>query len=364
MPKRRHDSTFTIEQETFIVEQFVILKSETLVKRAFQAKFKEEKQKWRRLKPWHFLKVYQRFQKNGIASPSKDQRGIDAKSDPEKIEKISQHFVENPCDSLRIAEQKLDIPYQTISWILKNKLKMTPYKMSLGQVLTAAHKEQRLAFCQWLLEQPLDFEQIVCWSDEKWYHLTQHPNRQNVRFWSVANPHFHGNLKSQGCAKIMAFVIIVDGKVLPVIWHVDADGKSVPVNQDRYLKVLQENVFPNLGRKIKKLWWMQDGASCHTATKVMTELRRVFKNRLISRNAEIAWPAHSPDLNPLDYSFWGQSMAEVYERQPKTIAELCEIVENFASNMSEDQVRKMVSNVRKRAQKCVEVNGDHFEHLM
>ena len=109
---------------------------------------------------------------------------------------------------------------------------------------------------------------------------------------------------------------------------------------------------------------MQDGASCHTAKKVMTELRRVFGNRLISRNADIAWPAHSPDLNPLDYSFWGQAMAEVYKRQPETIAELCEIVENFASSLSEDQVRKMVSNVRKRAEKCVEVNDDHFEHIM
>ena len=110
---------------------------------------------------------------------------------------------------------------------------------------------------------------------------------------------------------------------------------------------------------------MQDGASCHTAKKVMAELKNVFQNRLISRNSgQIAWPAHSPDLNPLDYSFWGQSMAEVWKQQPESIEQLCEIVENFASNMSEDQVRKMVSNVRKRAQKCVEVNGDHFEHIM
>ena len=138
---------------------------------------------------------------------------------------------------------------------------MTPYKMSLGQVLTKAHKEQRLTFCKWLLEQPPDFEQKVCWGDEKWFHLTQHPNRQNVRYWSVANPHFHGNLKQQGCAKILDFVVIVESKILPVIWHVDENGKSVSVNSPRYLETVKKKVVPHLGNiKRKKIWWMQDGA--------------------------------------------------------------------------------------------------------
>ena len=66
MAKRRADSTFTIEQETYIVEQFAILRSDIKVKRAFQKKFKNEKKKWRNLSPRTFKKVYEGFQKQII----------------------------------------------------------------------------------------------------------------------------------------------------------------------------------------------------------------------------------------------------------------------------------------------------------
>ena len=352
--KAKENSVFTKEEEVFIVEQFVHLKSPTLVKRAFRKQYGMT----RRLQEIHvkrFSEVYQRFQKNGL-SPKKQspRKGMDF-SDSEKISAITDFFLENPFASLNDASKELKIPKSTISWYLKKKIKMTPYKMSLGQTLLAAHKAGRLNFCQWLLSQPTppDFVQLIVFGDEKWFHLTQHPNRQNTRYWAFTNPHMTIDTKVQGCAKVQAFVCVCDGKVLPVIWHVDEEGKNISVNTDRYCEAIDEIVKHLPKRKIKKLWWQQDGAPCHTSHKSLNKLKGIFGDRIISNNFETKWPSRSPDLNPLDYSFWGMAMKEVWDKHPKSIDELKTVVETFFSSLSEDLVRRTVANILKRAELCI-----------
>ena len=73
---------------------------------------------------------------------------------------------------------------------------------------------------------------------------------------------------------------------------------------------------------------------------------------------------HSPDLNPLDFSFWGQAMTKVWEAKPETIEELKVVVENFFSSLSKDFVKDCCLNIKKRAQLCINQNGGHFEHLL
>ena len=80
-------------------------------------------------------------------------------------------------NSLHEASINLDIPYTTLRRILKTKIKMKPYKISLSQTLTAAHKQQRLKLCQWLLEQTDETISQIIFRDEKWFQINQHPNR-------------------------------------------------------------------------------------------------------------------------------------------------------------------------------------------
>ena len=130
----------------------------------------------------------------------------------------------------------------------------------------------------------------------------------------------------------MAFVCVVNGIILPIIWHVDENGDPTSVNSARYIKVFREDVLPCLPEDlIDQLWWMQDGAPAHTAKNSMTELKNVFGTRIISRLASkfggVEWPSHSPDLNPLDFSFWGQAMAKAWKDKPESIEELTNSVE-------------------------------------
>ena len=70
------------------------------------------------------------------------------------------------------------------------------------------------------------------------------------------------------------------------------------------------------------------------------------------------------DESFLDFSYWGQAQAYVYKHKPKTITELKRVVEEFNSSLTEDDIRKMLQNMRKRAELCLQVEGKHFEHLL
>ena len=48
---------------------------------------------------------------------------------------------------------------------------------------------------------------------------------------------------------------------------------------------------------------------------------------------DIAWPAHSPDINPLDYHFWALAQRQVYASNPSNIDEVIDIVKQYAARM-------------------------------
>jgi hypothetical protein len=87
-------------------------------------------------------------------------------------------------------------------------------------------------------------------------------------------------------------------------------------------------------------------------------------DRLISRRTEYAWPAHSPDLRPLDYWFWGEMDRLIHLRKPNDIPVLKKIIDEAANQMSEEKVRRAVSNFHRRVHLCTQNNGAHFEAEM
>ena len=110
------------------------------------------------------------------------------------------------------------------------------------------------------------------------------------------------------------------------------------VDSIQYQKSVRKVLEDLDSNKILSIYiWQQDGAPCHTSKSTMEFLKSLFKDRIISRYSKIVimpeWPANSPDLNPLDFTFWGQAMAKVWEKKPKTIQELKNVVENFFNSL-------------------------------
>ena len=74
---------------------------------------------------------------------------------------------------------------------LRKELKLFPYKVTVGQVLSQTHMERRLSFCRWILgknEEDSNFLLNILWTDECSFKLSGHINRQNFRFWGLEKP--------------------------------------------------------------------------------------------------------------------------------------------------------------------------------
>ncbi len=77
----------------------------------------------------------------------------------------------------------------------------------------------------------------------------------------------------------------------------------------------------------------------------MTFLCSKFGGKSISPYDKSPWPSRSPDLNVLDYFYWGHASQEVIHQNPQSIEEVQNIVENVVAALEEDVIRFAVSNV-------------------
>ena len=84
----------------------------------------------------------------------------------------------------------------------------------------------------------------------------------------------------------------------------------------------------------------------------------------MSNKTDFPWPPKSPDLNPLDFYFWGVAEKEVFDKKPKSLEELKLIVENFAKGISRDTLLRVADNFCTRAKLCIQEEGGHFEYLL
>ena len=341
---RYSNSAFTEEQETFIILKYGEVGCITQVKRSFGTRFFPKNP---RKVPHHyqFHRLVDRFLKTGSVNqqPPPGPKLITA-----DINRVKDYFNMNPRAHLRVAMIDLDMSIGKIWKILRKDLNFKPYRPHTAQILSPANKASRLAASDFLLTFTLAQLERVLWSDEKWFVLHQAPNRKNDVVWGPEKTRNLVPCKKAHQAKVMAWVGIVNGRVLPVYWF---EGS---VTSNKYLTMLETMVWPAIRSRATRdqYWFMQDGASPHCTASVLDFLKSKFGDRIISRKTEHFWPPYSPDLNPLDFSFWSQAMAHVYRCKPDTLENLKEGVDNFAVNFDPEKALKMARNVRYRAQLC------------
>ena len=79
--------------------------------------------------------------------------------------------------------------------------------------------------------------------------------------------------------------------------------------------MLYEFLFTKIEEKdISNIWFQQN-----TAEATLDILHPVFEDRIISRGADVVWPAWSCDLMPLHYYLWGTFKDKSYADKPETI---------------------------------------------
>jgi hypothetical protein len=71
---------------------------------------------------------------------------------------------------------------------------------------------------------------------------------------------------------------------------------------------------------------------------------------IIEKEGPVA--AKFTDLNPLDYHVEGAMLEEYYKLQPKTIAELKDVLQLIWNNLPQEPINKAITNFTKRLKAC------------
>lgn len=133
------------------------------------------------------------------------------------------------------------------------------------------------------------------------------------------------------------------------------------------MTLLKNKFLPALRRKgidINSVWFQQDGATPHTAVKVLDWLKETFDNKFISFKSDRVWPPHSPDLNPLDFFLWGHLKDNVYNPKPETLDQLKSAIRREIRKITPVMCANVIDNFRRRLDVVQAQNGRHIEHLM
>lgn len=100
---------------------------------------------------------------------------------------------ERPQTSVRHMQQEVDLSYGTCRRILKNDLKLHPYRLQVTHEILPLDRPQRREFCQRFIDTFIGNDEVmkkIMFTDESWFHLSGYVNSQNMRMWSAENPHF------------------------------------------------------------------------------------------------------------------------------------------------------------------------------
>ena len=197
--------------------------------------------------------------------------------------------------------------------ILRENLKLFPYKLSVVQFLTNDQKEKRMRFAGEILEKIGSQEvsvNTIWFSDECHFHLNGYVNRQNYRIWGSENPHLALEKQAHPVRVSVWCAISAQGIIGPFFFE-------ETVNAKRYLEMLKKSFFPEAKKRkaVDSWFFMQDGARPHRTKPVFGFLKSNFGNRIIALDAGdecITWPPYSPDLNSCDFFLWGYIKDKLY----------------------------------------------------
>ncbi|XP_076668214.1 uncharacterized protein LOC143368893 [Andrena cerasifolii] len=183
------------------------------------------------------------------------------------------------------------------------------------------------------------------WSDEN--PLALRPREAQIR-WSI-------NLWAGICGEFI---------VGPYIMSDRLDGPTY--------KDFLEHVLPDLMDDIpyeirRNMYYQHDGAGPHYAANVRAYLGETFQDRWIGRGgreAHVAWPPRSPDMNPLDFFFWGYLKNEVYRQPEDTPEEAIALIHATVENITPQTLQGVQRQLILRAEQCNINGGGHVEPFL
>jgi hypothetical protein len=235
-----------------------------------------------------------------------------------------------------------------LSTVRRDLLSMdfSAYKRPMRPALTEADRLSRLMFCRRLLRNPRRFHESLIFSDEKWFDSNDHGDEYH---WRRRGEETRCRERVQAPAKVLVWGAIGVGWRHLVVLDISEDDRGVTSESYRKKCLTSLRGVPELrGRRLQ-----QDGAKVHWTAENRAYIHRVLKMPVLDK-----WPAHSPDLNPIE-NLWSIVQRKVSRRGPWAAEELREYVMSEWSAVPQCVVDKLVLSFRSRCEQCVERDGLH-----
>jgi hypothetical protein len=89
-----------------------------------------------------------------------------------------------------------------------------------------------------------------------------------------------------------------------------------------------------------------------------------YPDRWIERGGVVNWPPRSSDITPLDFFFGGHCKEIMYHTMPNTEEELRGRIITAAATVTPEMLERVHGNIIKRANACLDANGQNVEHLL
>lgn len=176
------------------------------------------------------------------------------------------------------------------------------------------------------------------WSDESSCKKDGYMNMHNLHSWQLENPRLIREDRSQQQFKINGY---------------NKRANNWPIRTPRNVECREIFVF------LTKRSTSTVGPSWP-----WTARRDVAAERCPAQDLISLWPPRSPDLNPLDFFYWGCLKEKVYKEQIINIEQLRQRINTAAEEIiARGFTRRLRRSFIRRCRASIAANGAHFEHL-
>lgn len=274
---------------------------------------------------------------------------------------VLERFEQSPQKSTKQCARETGVSRTSVRRIIKTA-KLKVFIPRLLHALNEDDPDRRIQYCKWfrdMVQADEAFVEKVVWSDEAQFKLNGTVNRHNCVYWCANNPHVFVE-KAVNLPGINVWCGFSSrGLIGPFFFDGTVTGQV-------YLNMIQTSVLPAIRALYgnEEFYFQQDGAPPHYHRDVRAYLDDNLPGHWIGRRGPIEFPPRSPDLTPLDFYLWGHLKNVVYRRRPATLAALREEIEAACAAIAEDTFANVTRTVVERTQKCIDADGEHFEHLL
>lgn len=273
--------------------------------------------------------------------------------------------VENPPSQRKMARMcgttlKIvnNIIHEDLDLITRRKTKvhkLNEYHMKNRKTNARKLYEKHLAGTKW---------QYVVTLDEAWMYLTYTNGTRKICYVKRGKnmPEEWVRECSESFPKGFLVVGAISGRgPLPLI----RVPVNVKVNADYYIEYVLKPIINELKimypGELHKVFLHHDKASSHTAKKTMAFLNDTKAELGLNFIANSDIPVKSPDISPLDFYGFGFLKQRLFNRRPKTVAGLWNVLKDVWSQITIEKVTEVFSAWKLRCRVVVKMEGKHIE---